>query len=226
MVHDSKIAAVRFGRDACTLTNYDDELEVLTTDFTRADPRQGGQGSSYGKDGTTSLAEQAGSVIDTLVADRERTTKLEQAAAKLKQEVTDATKLYELPAVWAVTRGENVKVAVLDNGVAHDHPALRGAVIAREKFVDDLGLDPMDPEVRRYSSHGTHCAGIIAAREFKADAKWKKLASNVPFSGIAPAASILVVRCRRKIRSGQEPSAVAVPLPEPRRGHQLSASHH
>jgi hypothetical protein len=38
--------------------------------------------------------------------------------------------------------------------------------------------------------------------------------------------STLVVRCRRKIRSGQEPSAVAVPLPEPRRGHQLSASHH
>jgi hypothetical protein len=36
----------------------------------------------------------------------------------------------------------------------------------------------------------------------------------------------LVVRCRRKIPSGQEPSAVAVRLPEPERGYHLSASHY
>ena len=38
--------------------------------------------------------------------------------------------------------------------------------------------------------------------------------------------SLLVVRCRRKIPSGQEPSAVAVRLPEPERGYHLSASHY
>jgi hypothetical protein len=37
---------------------------------------------------------------------------------------------------------------------------------------------------------------------------------------------MLVVRCRRKIPSGQEPSAVTIRLPEPGRGYQLSASHH
>jgi hypothetical protein len=36
----------------------------------------------------------------------------------------------------------------------------------------------------------------------------------------------LVVRCRRKIPSGQEPSAEAVRLPEPERGYHLSASHY
>jgi transposase-like protein len=36
----------------------------------------------------------------------------------------------------------------------------------------------------------------------------------------------LVVRCRQKIPSGQEPPAEAVRLPKPERGYQLSASHH
>jgi hypothetical protein len=39
-------------------------------------------------------------------------------------------------------------------------------------------------------------------------------------------AELLVVRCRRKIPFGQEPSEAAARLPEPGRGHQLLASHH
>lgn len=49
-------------------------------------------------------------------------------------------------------------VAVLDTGVQYDHPDLAGNVILGKDFVDD-DMDPMDE-----NGHGTHCAGLVAAR--------------------------------------------------------------
>jgi type VII secretion-associated serine protease mycosin len=60
-------------------------------------------------------------------------------------------------AAWSVTRGRNVKVAVVDTGVRADHEDLAGVVL---KGIDLVGSGDgrQDP-----NGHGTHVAGIIAA---------------------------------------------------------------
>lgn len=59
------------------------------------------------------------------------------------------------PDAWGISKGQNVKVAVLDSGIDLDHPDLKVAgginlVESAKKYDDDRG-------------HGTHVAGIIAA---------------------------------------------------------------
>ncbi|WP_254523951.1 S8 family peptidase [Natrinema caseinilyticum] len=60
---------------------------------------------------------------------------------------------------WETTRGsEDVVIAVVDQGVQYDHPALEGVVDDRigQDFVDNDG----DPYPGRDEFHGTHVAGI------------------------------------------------------------------
>lgn len=66
----------------------------------------------------------------------------------------------DAPEAWDTTQGDGaIIVAVLDTGVDYNHPDLSDNVLlSGYDFVDDDD-DPMDPE-----SHGTHIAGIIAAR--------------------------------------------------------------
>jgi subtilisin family serine protease len=64
-----------------------------------------------------------------------------------------------LPQAWALTRGSSrVVVAVLDTGVAPQHPELRNAIVPGYDFVNS-DTDPTDDQ-----GHGTAVAGIIAAR--------------------------------------------------------------
>jgi subtilisin family serine protease len=70
--------------------------------------------------------------------------------------------------------GTGVVVAVLDTGVDASHPDLADAVIARRHYPGEGDLDP--------DGHGTHVAGIIAARR-----------GNGGIVGVAPAATILDV---------------------------------
>lgn len=63
---------------------------------------------------------------------------------------------------WKDSKGENIKVAVLDTGcqLSRDgstHPDLEGQIEAAEDFTGQ-GVDDLN-------SHGTHVSGIIAARE-------------------------------------------------------------
>lgn len=87
--------------------------------------------------------------------------------------------LVGLPDAWDVTTGTpNVVVAVIDTGIARNHPDLRDQLLAGYDFVanpvtalDGDGIDP-DPEdpgdapaVGIDSSfHGSHVAGIVAGR--------------------------------------------------------------
>jgi len=75
---------------------------------------------------------------------------------------------------WGGSNGEGIKVAVVDTGIEHDHPALegcvRGGVIVEydEEAEEGVRYDPDDRPVD-LSGHGTACAGIIHALAPKAE---------------------------------------------------------
>ena len=65
----------------------------------------------------------------------------------------------DAPEAWDLTTGESsVKVAVVDTGIAYDHPDLGPNVVAGYDFVDE------DSDPRDENGHGTHVAGTIGAR--------------------------------------------------------------
>jgi subtilisin family serine protease len=64
-----------------------------------------------------------------------------------------------IPQLWRLTKGEGVKVAVLDTGIAYNHPDLKDTILDMKDFTNSPG-GPMDAH-----GHGTHVAGTIAARE-------------------------------------------------------------
>jgi subtilisin family serine protease len=72
--------------------------------------------------------------------------------------------------------GLGVRIAVIDTGVAIDHPDLRGQVAVNRDFVD-AGAPVAE-------AHGTEVAGIIAARA----------GNGIGIAGIAPQARLLVLR--------------------------------
>jgi subtilisin family serine protease len=104
------------------------------------------------------------------------------------------------PEAWTQSAGTGVLVAVLDTGLQLDHPDLAGAVWTNpgevagngrdddsDGFVDDVhGANMFDasPNVDDDNGHGTHVAGIVAARK----------GNGIGGSGIAPEATILPVK--------------------------------
>jgi subtilisin len=69
---------------------------------------------------------------------------------------------------WGGSTGQGVRVAVVDSGIEHDHPAVggavRGGVIIEwdETSAEYVRYDP-DDQPQDASGHGTACAGIIHA---------------------------------------------------------------
>jgi len=96
----------------------------------------------------------------------------------------------EAPAAWAAGyTGKGVRVAVIDGGVSDAHPDLAGAVdvAASRSFVPAANAtDTCRPAFNCDSGtfwHGTHVAGIIAARD-----------NTIGIVGIAPQATIIGVK--------------------------------
>ncbi len=79
---------------------------------------------------------------------------------------------------WSTTKGAGVTVAVVDSGVRRTHQDLAGAVLTGTDLVTGSGDGSNDQ-----NGHGTHVAGIIAAR-----------LNGKGIVGAAPAAKILPVR--------------------------------
>jgi len=67
-------------------------------------------------------------------------------------------KLLGIPPLWKETQGEGIKVAVLDTGIALEHPDLQPAILK----VKDFTRSPS--AAYDAQGHGTHVSGIIAAR--------------------------------------------------------------
>ncbi|HEY6204484.1 MAG TPA: S8 family serine peptidase [Candidatus Limnocylindria bacterium] len=96
----------------------------------------------------------------------------------------------EADGAWAISTGAGAVVALMDTGIGA-HPDLpAGKVIARANFASDngVGLDP--------AGHGTHLAGIIAAR-------------GTTFRGVAPDALLVDIRVLDQNGDGTLRSVVA-----------------
>jgi len=67
---------------------------------------------------------------------------------------------------WGSSTGKGIRVAVVDSGIEHDHPALvgsiRGGVVVEydEQAENNVRIEP-DDHPNDLAGHGTACAGII-----------------------------------------------------------------
>jgi membrane-anchored mycosin MYCP len=78
--------------------------------------------------------------------------------------------------VWPLTRGEHVKVAIVDSGVDTSHPQLPS--------IDTY--DVTNTDKRDCAGHGTMVAGIIAAQDQRSN--------HIPFLGVAPKVRLISVK--------------------------------
>jgi subtilisin family serine protease len=106
------------------------------------------------------------------------------AFAEVADLQNDSTRLdvIQAPEVWAQGfTGQGVTIAVIDDGVDYNHPALRNNIWANAKEIANNGIDDdgngfvddnlgwnfvdnnNDPSDRSFDGHGTHVAGIAAA---------------------------------------------------------------
>ncbi|MBB4949033.1 type VII secretion-associated serine protease mycosin [Kitasatospora gansuensis] len=91
-----------------------------------------------------------------------------------------AIKQFDVEKVWSVTRGEGIKVAVIDDGVDASNPDLAGQVLP--------GFDPggKGREAKSESGHGTSMSALIAAKGHGAG-------GGDGVTGLAPGVKILPI---------------------------------
>ncbi len=121
---------------------------------------------------------------DTTVLSAEREQTVHGLGDPMRPEQWALNKVsYE--AAWPAANGSGVTVAVVDTGVLASHEDLSGAVVpgtdlaSDRHSVDPKGLGMVDP-----GGHGTHVAGIIAARHN----------NGRGITGAAPGAKIMPIR--------------------------------
>jgi subtilisin family serine protease len=96
------------------------------------------------------------------------------------------------PDVWPFTRGENVNIAILDTGIDLTHPDLVDAIAGGVNVLDP-SKSPQDD-----NKHGTHVAGIAAAR-----------GDGRGVIGVAPAAKLWAVKVLDSQGNGSDESVTA-----------------
>lgn len=84
----------------------------------------------------------------------------------------------QVPEAHLWSRGRGVRIAVIDTGVALEHPELAGRVRVARNFVDE------DEESFRRDTHGTAVAGVIAAA----------VNNGIGIVGIAPEVELLALK--------------------------------
>ena len=86
--------------------------------------------------------------------------------------------LVDAPEAWKVTKGEGIRVAVLDTGIDYRHPDLTQNIEKGINFTSFDRYDYMD-----WVGHGTHVAGLIAGCD-----------NNIGVIGVAPRARLVAVK--------------------------------
>ena len=84
---------------------------------------------------------------------------------------------FDIQNLWKYSTGKGVKVAVVDTGCDLNHQDLKNNIIQGKNFIEP-NKDPIDD-----NSHGTHCAGSIAAEN-----------NGTGMVGVAPEAKIMPVK--------------------------------
>lgn len=106
------------------------------------------------------------------------TEEAELTASSTGQKVDWGTHIVQAPALWHATKGEGIKIAVLDTGADLKHPDLAPNIKGYANFTTSNIQDAMDRQ-----GHGTHCAGIISAVD-----------NNIGVVGIAPKAELYIAK--------------------------------
>lgn len=101
--------------------------------------------------------------------------KVEAMFVSMAETVDWGVQLMGVPSLWRMTKGEDIKVAVLDTGCALNHTDLKDAIADAKDFTNSRS-GPLDQQ-----GHGTHTAGTIAARE-----------NNTGVIGVAPKCKLLI----------------------------------
>jgi len=105
---------------------------------------------------------------------------LQKRQNHLDKQLTIASR-YHLNEIWKKTKGEGVKVAIIDDGFNLDHEDLKGLKLAFEYDVEQRQLNS-SPKIS-HDKHGTQVAGIIFAQH-----------NNKGIDGIAPNAELIAIR--------------------------------
>jgi serine protease AprX len=88
----------------------------------------------------------------------------ELSKMEIRQGCTWGLEQLRIPEMWETTRGEDIRVAVLDTGVYGDHDALEGRV-TQFIVIDPLGRRIWSEPTFDGARHGTHVCGTIAGGE-------------------------------------------------------------
>ncbi|MDX3077928.1 S8 family serine peptidase [Streptomyces sp. MI02-7b] len=112
------------------------------------------------------------------------------AAADQTREDQWPLKAFDAQAIWKISKGKGVTVAVIDDGINAEHVDLKGNVVQGKDFVDG---GPTTPDAA--DGHGTGMASIIAAHGHGPGS-----ADGV--MGLAPEARILDIRDNGKNPDG------------------------
>lgn len=99
-------------------------------------------------------------------------------AESLSQKIDWGVSIVQAPMLWGTTRGEGIKVAILDTGINRNHPDLVANIRGGANFTTS---DINDYEDRQ--GHGTHCAGIIGAVD-----------NNIGVIGVSPSVELYAVK--------------------------------
>lgn len=93
---------------------------------------------------------------------------------------------YDLPAIWKITKGEGVTVAIIDSGCDLEHPDLVPSLVTGKNFVE--------PEMAPFDGgcHGTHVAGILAAND-----------DDSGIVGVAPNCKIMPIKVLNSYGAGK-----------------------
>jgi len=107
---------------------------------------------------------------------------------KIKDKVIDNH--VNIEKAWKITKGKNITIAVIDDGVEINHPEFSGRIVHPFDATD--GSEDPRPKLEG-DSHGTPCAGMACAAGLKNGA-----------SGTAPEANLMPIRLRSGLGSMSE----------------------